>query len=47
MAAPRPAFLIGDGPLLAVLTRLITARAPDTVVRLPGCSFELALCRRG
>jgi glycosyltransferase involved in cell wall biosynthesis len=39
---PPPAYLIGDGPQRGALTRLIRARGLDTVVRLPGWSYEPA-----
>jgi glycosyltransferase involved in cell wall biosynthesis len=40
MAAPPPAYLIGDGQLRDLLTRLAAARGLDAVVHLPGWSFE-------
>src|SRR6266568_6538156 len=40
--APPPAYLVGDGPLRGALTQLIAARGLDTVVHLPGWSYEPA-----
>jgi len=40
LPAPPPAYLVGDGPLRGVLTRLIRSRGLDAVVHLPGWSYE-------
>ena len=42
LPAPPPAYLVGDGPLRGALTQLIAARGLDTVVHLPGWSYEPA-----
>ena len=36
------AYLIGEGPMRGLLTRLVAARGLDAVVHLPGWSFEPA-----
>jgi glycosyltransferase involved in cell wall biosynthesis len=40
ISAPPPAYLVGDGPLRGPLARLVAARGLDSVVHLPGWSFE-------
>ena len=42
MAAPPQAYLIGDGPMRGLLTRLVAAHGLDAIVHLPGWSFEPA-----
>jgi len=37
---PPPAYLVGDGPLRGDLIRLAAARGLESVVRLPGWSYE-------
>ena len=37
---PPPAYLVGDGPMRQALVRLIRARGLQTVVRLPGWSYQ-------
>ncbi len=37
---PPPAYLVGDGPMRQALVRLVRARGLQTVVRLPGWSYE-------
>ena len=37
---PPPAYLVGDGPMRQALIRLIRARGLQTVVRLPGWSYQ-------
>jgi len=40
--APPPAYLVGDGPMRQALARLVRARGLQTVVRLPGWSYQPA-----
>ena len=40
LEVPPPAYLVGDGPLRPALIRLVRARGLQTVVRLPGWSYQ-------
>ena len=40
--APPPAYLVGDGSMRQALARLVRARGLQTVVRLPGWSYQPA-----
>jgi glycosyltransferase involved in cell wall biosynthesis len=40
LAEPPPAYLVGDGPQREALWRQVKARGLDTVVRLPGWSYQ-------
>ena len=40
LEVPPPAYLVGDGPMRPALIRLIRARGLQTVVRLPGWSYQ-------
>jgi len=42
VAAPPPAYLVGDGPQRGALIRLVRARGLEAVVHLPGWSYEPA-----
>jgi glycosyltransferase involved in cell wall biosynthesis len=42
LPAPPPSYLVGDGPLRDAVIRLVRARGLDSVVRLPGWSYEPA-----
>jgi glycosyltransferase involved in cell wall biosynthesis len=42
LAAPPPAYLVGDGPARQQVIRLVSACGLDRLVRLPGWSYEPA-----
>jgi glycosyltransferase involved in cell wall biosynthesis len=42
LAAPPPAYLVGDGPARPAVIQLVSARGLDRLVRLPGWSYEPA-----
>jgi len=42
LAAPPPAYLVGDGPTRQAVIRLVSARGLDRLARLPGWSYEPA-----
>jgi len=42
LAAPPPAYLVGDGPTRQAVIRLVAACGLDRLVRLPGWSYEPA-----
>jgi len=42
LAAPPPAYLVGDGPARPAVTELVTDCGLDRLVRLPGWSYEPA-----
>jgi hypothetical protein len=42
LAAPPPAYLVGDGPTRQAVIRLVSARGLDRLVRLPAWSYEPA-----